>query len=623
MRKFQTLLFLCIVFSATALAHRNPILCFDMRYTLRANYSDSLSLLSLWDDLHTISTLQGIVNRRKPQLYIEYVENGGRNIDAYWWSLYRRPGEWLHGADTVQAKSVEEVVKCFASSIRGAVVYDSRVASTSNVASAIAGIEDLIAVRYDERPGSLYSRLVKGGLGIPVKVWLLHQDGTPMFTGSGMIPGAHRVSSGSLKCDPYLWFIEHYMKTNKVNGEYAGYYLDQYWRKMANRGPRNHHTLTNHDFFVSRKGFFFDLSPWEDEPATDDSTQSLGTDRRTLLEMLTEAYRINKGKVPCHVGGFPAWAYKYTDAVGGKHGGVETEWHFAELISTRLTFKDADAIGYGAMANASFWQHFPLRGKYRQKWTTRKALQSKGLLTKEGKVDTTKKYVVIYVGDYDASSWITQEMPILWDTPHRGKTPMMWSVSPVLSRRAPMVMHHLRATATPNDYFAAADNGAGYLMPGVLEWEDKQHPERPSMLKAWQRHCKKQYEKWGLTITGFIIDGNGPGMDRKGMEAYSSFSKNGIVPQKCPLIGIHKNMPVLRSDYDLVDGDPKLVAQVMLQRMSLRKGVPFIWFRTILKSPEWHTRVIEEVQKLDADVVLLDAPSFFELYRCWLKENGK
>ena len=44
----------------------------------------------------------------------------------------------------------------------------------------------------------------------------------------------------------------------------------------------------------------------------------------------------------------------------------------------------------------------------------------------------------------------------------------MWSVSPVLAERVPMVMHNYRVTATPNDMFAAADNGAGYLMPGKL-----------------------------------------------------------------------------------------------------------------------------------------------------------
>ena len=600
----------------------NPIVYVDMRHTLQGNYADSLQLLSVWDELHAVSTLQGIVNRRQPQLYIEYVENGGRSIDAYWWQMYRKPGEWLSGRDTLRLRTLEEIVRHFAPYINGVVVYDSRVASTSNVASAVAGIENLIAVRYDERPGSLYSRLAKSGPCLPVKVWLLHKDGTPMFTGEGTIPGTSRASSGSIKCDPYLWFIEKYMKTGRANGHYAGYYLDQHWRQKAANGPRNHHTLTNHDFFVSKQGFFFDLSPWEDESATDDPGQGVGTDHRTLVEMLSEAYRLNGGKEPCHIGGFPAWAYKYTRRVGGQHDEVATEWHFAELISTKFAFKDADAIGLGAMANASFWQHFPLKKKYPQRWTTKKQLREKGYLTADGKVDTTRNYIIFYVGDYDASSWITQMMPTLWDASQRGVKPLMWSVSPVLARRAPMVMHHLRTTASAQDYFACADNGAGYLMPGLLEQTDRENPSQPSMVKAWQRHCKRLYRKWGLSITGFIIDGNGPAMGKASFDAYATFSPHGIVPQKCPLTSLHGRMPVLRSDYDLVDGDPKVVASVINWRLSLRKGIPFHWFRTILKSPEWHAQVAEEAAKANSSVCLVDAPTFFELYRLWLEEKN-
>ena len=55
----------------------------------------------------------------------------------------------------------------------------------------------------------------------------------------------------------------------------------------------NHHTLTNHDFFVSKKAFLRFIS-WGDEPATDDETQVTGTDLNTLKEFLSEAYRINK-----------------------------------------------------------------------------------------------------------------------------------------------------------------------------------------------------------------------------------------------------------------------------------------------------------------------------------------
>lgn len=594
----------------------SPIVYLDLRPLLHKDYSDSLALLDVWDELHAVSTLQGIVNRHSPRLYIEYVETDGRSIDGHWWNYYRQEGQWLHGRDTLRLANVEEAVRYFQNDLMGAVVYDSNIASTSNVASSIAGMENLLALRYDTRPTSLYSRLTAEQPTLPVRRWLVNGDGSPLFTGSGIIPNTGRASTGSAKCDPYIWFIEHYMKTNRSDGRYAGYYIDQTWRQKAKNGPTNHHTLTNHDFFVARRAFFFDLSPWEDE-ATDDASQPVGTDYRTLCELLQEAHRLRHDKAPGYVGGFPAWAYKYTQHVGGSHQDVATEWHFAELISRYCTFKDADAIGYGAMANASFWQHFPLKKRYTQpKHDVRpKDLRRRGFLQPDGKVNATKNYVVIYVGDYDAASWLTQRVPSLWDSPERGQQPMMWSISPVLAERAPMVMHYVRSTATANDYFAAADNGAGYLMPGVVEQEGTAND-----MDTWASHCRRYYRRWGLTVTGFVIDGNGPAMGSRALDAYRTFSPDGIVPQRCMPLSLHKGMPVLQSDFDLVDNDPRAAAQVLVERVHQR-DIPFHWFRCILKSPSWYNQLIEEAQRLDPTIQLLDAPTFFELAKRYAKEQ--
>jgi len=598
-----------------------PIVIFDLKYTLSYNLNDSLQTLDVWDDIHTVATLQGIVNRNEPRLFVNYVVESKFEIDTYWWNKYRKKGEWLHGRDTVVLNSIEELVRYFRKDIAGAVVYDSKVASTSNVASAVAGIESLIAIRYDTRPKSLYSRLIVSGPRLDVKVWLTGQDGKPLFTGSGTIPGTNRPSSGSIKADPYIWFIEKYMKTGKCNAQYGAYYIDQKWRDKPRATVANHHTLTNHDFFVSRRAFFFDLSPWGDEPATDDLSQSVGTDLSVLKEFLLEAYRYNRGEKMCYIGGFPAWAFKYTQHAGGKHGDVPTEWEFSRIISAYNAFKDADAIGYGALANASFWQHFPLEDKYPQHWVTHEELKQRGYLTPDGRVDFRgRDFIIFYVGDYDASSWITQRTPSIWDDPNRGKLPLMWSISPVLQERVPMVMHNFRKTATPNDYFAAADNGAGYLMPGMLQ-APRDISGLPDGLDAWAAHCKPYYDKWGLTITGFVIDGHAPALTEKGLDCYASFSPNGIVPQKVPLTLLHGNMPVLRADED-IQQVPADAARRIVERVAARP-VPFHWFRNILKTPTWYVQTVDEIKHLNPNIELLDAPTFFELYRIWLQEKDK
>lgn len=65
---------------------------------------------------------------------------------------------------------MEDLFAAYAPYIEGVVVYDGNIASTSNVASSVAGIENLVAIRYDETPGSLYDRLVLHGPKLPVKV---------------------------------------------------------------------------------------------------------------------------------------------------------------------------------------------------------------------------------------------------------------------------------------------------------------------------------------------------------------------------------------------------------------------------------------------------------------------
>lgn len=591
-----------------------------MRYLLAADLNDPQQVIALWDQLHTMATLQGIVNRDAPLLYIKYIEESGTSIDEYWWNKYRRPGEWLAGRDTTELKDVTDAIRYYRDKIDGVVVYDSNVPATSNVASAVAGIENLVAVRYDTAPGSIYSRIVAGGLRLPVKVWLVNNDGSPLFTGQGLIPETNLPSTGSIKNDPYRWFIEKYMKTGKCNTEYAAYYIDQYWRQKPNATVSNHHTLTNHDFFVSKKAFFFDLSPWGDEPATDEVTQKPGTDLETLLQMLRVAYDRNRGNKMCYIGGFPSWAFKYTRHANGSHDDVPTEWEFSRIISAYNAFKDADAIGYGALANASFWQHFPLQREYKQPWISREELKKRGYLDKQGKLDLKdKEYIIFYVGDYDASSWITQRTPSIWDDPNRGKLPLMWCISPVLAERVPMVLHNFRTTASANDYFAAADNGAGYLMPGMLQ-EPRPLSGLPSGLNAWANHCRKYYRQWGLSITGFVIDGEAPGLNKEGLDCYASFSPNGIVPQKVPLTLLHKGMPVLRADYDINDSDPTKAAAMIVERVA-KRPVPFHWFRNILKTPTWYVNVMDEVHRLNPNIELLDAPTFFELYRIYLEQT--
>ena len=251
-------------------------------------------------------------------------------------------------------------------------------------------------------------------------------------------------------------------------------------------------------------------------------------------------------------------------------------------------------------------------------WPTVDQLKAKGYVNADGKVNTSKKYFIAYVGDYDAASWLYQRTHNIWDNPDRGKVPLMWCISPILAVRAPMAMEYIWETATENDYFAAADNGAGYLNPGMLE-EPRPISGLPSGVEAWARHNKFHYDRWDLSITGFIIDGNGKGMTEKGVRSYATFSPNGIVPQKPPFTnyaGLYANMPITRPDASMSDG-----IQQVINIIGLHPDFPFYWGRAVLQTPSWYVEVKEGVEKLRPDFAWLTGPEFFELLRMYLKEG--
>ncbi|RYG44689.1 hypothetical protein EON79_14375, partial [bacterium] len=387
-----------------------PLVTLDLT-GLRA--ADDHGRAVVWDTLQAASALQGIVNRKEPRLYLFAIGDGG-SLDRFW--LKNLESRWLKGSKT-SVKDLDEALKTFRPSIKGAVVWDPRIPATANVASTIAGVEDLIPLRYDPAPDSLYTRWTQAANGpkLPILKKLMNPDGSPMFPwrGSGF------RSTGSAKCDAYLWAAENYLKKGKCDPGTLAYYPDAVWLKTPRDVPWQRTLLTNHDYFVAKRAFFFDLSPWDDTPAQDDPYQMPGEDGRTLRAVLRKSYALNRGDFT-HVGGFVPWDQKYTTHTGSPNEPVPTEWRYAEVLSNFNAYMDADAAGLHAMANASVFTHEPLKESYPQKMPTEADLRAKGYLDADGKV-VPKAYAAIYGGDYDAASWLYTKLPEMWDEPERGQ----------------------------------------------------------------------------------------------------------------------------------------------------------------------------------------------------------
>jgi hypothetical protein len=517
---------------------------------------------------------------------------------------------------------LKDLLRRFRADYQGAVVWDDRVPATSNVASTIAGCDNLLPLRYDPRDGSLYRQLTESDPHLEVKARLLSSDGSRLFTGQGSIPGTTRDSTGSAKNDAYLWMIEHFVRSGKANPQVMGYYLDADWHRCWKASGPENHTLSNHDFVIARRGTFFDLNVWDDEACVDDPGQRPGTDVATLKELLLTAYQRFQGNGVIHVAGFVPWAYKYTDAAGagGRHEAVPTEWRYAEILSCFNAYMDADALGLGAMANASFFQHYPLAAHYPQNAKpTQDSLISRGLLDTEGRI-VPRCYVAHYVGDYDAAAWLYRELPRLWRDPARGSTPLSWAFNPNLCERFPLGMAWAREHRTANDWFVAGDSGAGYLNPGYLS-PPRPHSGLTSGWAAWEQHCQRLYRQWDISLTGFVIDGYARGLDREGLDAYARFSPDGIVAQKIGRQGVHGTMPYLRMATDL-QGAPADAARSISQLLS-DPSPRFVVCRSILQSPSWYAQVEQELKTLRGDKIqVVDLYTLLWLVREYESQRG-
>jgi hypothetical protein len=602
---------------------------FDFVPQLTRDFKNPEVLRRHYDEVLLATCLQGIVNRDEPRLFVRY----NAVPDDFWFSKMREAGGWMADRKVIRPRTIEELLALFPEAAHGLAVWDERVPATSNVAATIAGVEDLLAVRYDTAAGSLYTELTSGTGGWAVKRRLMGEDGGAMFTGTGVIAGTTVESTGSAKDDAYLWLVENYVKMGKVDPRVLGYYIDGYWLRSWRAQGISLHTLNNLDYIVAHRGVVFDLDVWDDEAPVDDRGQRAGTDGATLQKLLRACYDASGGKEMIGCYGFVPWAFKYTSFAGGKHEGVGTEWRMVEVLSAYNVYVDADAIGYSSMVNASFYQHYPLPAVIRQgPQPSRAALIKSGVLDAEGKL-LPVNYYAHYQGDYDAAAWVYWQVPKMWNDAVRGTMPMSWAMNPNLADRFAFGMDYIRKTRKPGEVWVAGE-GAGYLNPANLQ-APRPYSGLPDALQVWADHCRRYYNQWDIHVTAFDIDGNTAPLSERAIEAYREFSPGGVGVQngKGPggkRFGVVAGVPFICHWGDLPSkeggGDLGRDEGYMKNEFAtLKPGEPgFHLFRSILEKPSYYANLERGLDAMGgvAPRKLVDLPTLMWLVKEYVGEKG-
>jgi len=559
-----------------------------------------------YDAMKLVVAVQGNVNRDFPEFFLMW-----QDADKFWLDYITKPGKFLNGIKTVGISTFDEFLEIYKNKIKelGIIAWDSNVPATMNAATTVCGVEGWLPIRYDVSDSSILNRVISA-TGAEIKFNL-----NGMFTGKGLIPETNRKSSGSKKCDTYLWALEKY--GSKTNPKLLFYTLDATsWSDDRLHYPDLANAFVyNHDYAISKRAFVFDVSSYDDELPCDDPDQPLGTDFKTMCEIFKYKYDATEGKEMITVCGFNPWQLKYTEHHGkGKHGGVAAEWRFTEVLSAYNCIKDADAYGYCGITNASVYTHFPLKEKY------------KNSAPKENQTyDPNKTYILFYVGDYDASSWTNRFIPVWYKDEGLGKLPLMWCFNQNLSDRIPQAFDFIYENYTDNDYFEAGDSGAGYNNPYLL-YEPRNFSGLPSGADVYVEHNKKYFEKFDNHIVGFVINGVHP-TDERQMNDISKFADVG-----CGYNGYGTVTKVINgsvfmphsSDICAQNGSVDKAVESALRAVDRSdKNKKFHIFRTILVSPSHHQKIYDALRaaRPEANFELVDPYTFFKFAK-YAAENG-
>ncbi len=582
--------------------------------------------LAAFDAQLALTALQGLANREQPSVFLKYrgQDNGnadqwvdGIEADLYWLYIYMGEDQYLSGAQlrTVEWKSgsefdaVAEVFKARESAFNGLAVWDSDLPATMLAACTVAGVENLIPVRYDENPESVYMLLTER-LGYEVKL-----DLRDKFTGEkgSIIYGTDQPSTGSAKNDVYLWAKINYLDKELTSAEHialtrdgASYYEDT----LGYQAPHNT-VVASYDYLIAEKAFFFSLSGTGLGIPEDDPDQPAGTDYDTFNQIMQAQYDRAEGNF-YQVSGWPSVS-------DGESDPTATEWLTTQLLSSYHGVIEMQGGGFSAAGNISLFRHVPAIEAYKQ------TAQPKNIAYDENRI-----YMMFYMGDYDSVAWLTNVIPVLWESEGRGKLPLAWGIAGIQDSRAPHIYNYMYQTASDNDFFVATNNGAGYLNPQFLipENKDANYAGKtiPDGLDAWVKFCTEKYNKFDLGATPFIIPNWLQSLDKNStltrvLEAYRAFSPTGFgwyhwSPDGLAGISGTPLSHTLDGSNNLATADQvyENLLGYLTNKDILKKEKNMLLIRQIIVDPNAIYEAVERVKREhpEIDFEVVDVNTFFE-----------
>ncbi len=619
-----------------------------------------------------VYSLQGLINRDfgRDDQHTSILYSMQEASDPNWLNYITEEGSVYAGYNRVQVDSWDGFYATFQKQIQacGLILWDGNVPATSNVAATICGLDGYLPVLAKSR---LHNELLAKNISVKQSLVGMFENGKK---GSNIADTAVK-STGSAKNDAYRWALEKYFSRCSVN--YLAYTLDG---AQTIRGYEAYEDnpvsllrnagitcLSNHDYLIARRCFFFDLSPSKNEEIRDDIAQiyfvkypcphcshenlydadelltydepqcancnqtinidwdmiieqslmasmaDQGTDYETMCMIFDRRYQRAKGAMG-QLMGFPPWWVKYTSTDNqGLHAATWIEWLFSEILSCYNLAKEADAAQPASMTNGSaYYKYVPLQKEYKNRWDEYDA----GV-----EYSDDVHYFTIYVGDYDSSAWLKTHVNTFWmqsgGDKARANLPLTWCFNPNLSNRVPMVFDYIYANKYDHEFIAAGDSGAGYVIPSSLFGRRNlayMGSPRPSEYASgdtnWANYCKWYYDRFDIKVTGFIINGANTFLsDIFGL--YNTFSTMGSLHNGGgQLMTNYKGVPYIYCQNGI--NDTTNPEDIYNHAFVLMEDYNFAAYRTVCLSPSQISAIIRNYS--DYATGKGDSVQYVELY---------
>lgn len=489
-----------------------------------------------------LATLQGIVNRAEPRIYLLENQEEGK---LTWLNDLKVPYN-LH-------EDYWDIVKKYKKEVKGIIVYDPKVADSVNVATTLAGLEEAVVASpalaaqlkaspfnlkvLEDLQGKFKDRLdaytwqyenlwkkttnrmliglspdtsIKMPPGLPESFKTIAEELTQERDGNNKKTYELDLSGYLGKESVYLRFDDAFPQdgwgpavhevTVKADGQTIAQFIPGtpeeeaflYDRQSSqvSSGQGGHRFADNGRYFVYKftppagtKQLTASVFMWNQYKVSAGNVQPLSSEQKEPYGYLRDYAVANKAMVFWLDSNVPEQKALFEKILSDVKPGTPYLGWFSNDVEGEFSSVEITSNHSVYVLAADWFSNLTVFSGTKAKPVEAKAPEAPKL---ENKI-----YVTYTFSEGDNFQYNQHRMRILWDDPARGKVPINWTSSPLLYDGAPAILNYYQDTATENDLIIAGPSGAGYFYPEA--WPD-------ATFSDFLKQSYKYLKKTGMTV---------------------------------------------------------------------------------------------------------------------------